>query len=87
MVAVREGRASRAKRPNSPRTIKDKLAIYNRDIAPKLAQRSMYEVTKAELIRVVEAKGKVAKVRANRLAAICMSATTSSAPCETSALQ
>jgi len=69
MVAVREGRASRAKRPNSPRTIKDKLAIYNRDIAPKLAKRSIYEVTEADLIRVVEAKGKVAKVRANRLAA------------------
>ena len=69
MVAVGEGRASRAKRPNSPRTIKDKLAIYNRDIAPKLARRSIYEVTEPDLIRLVEAKGKVAKVRANRLAA------------------
>lgn len=69
MVAVRQGRASRAKRPNSPRTIKDKLAIYNRDIAPKLAKRSIYAVTETELIKIVEAKGKVAKVRANRLAA------------------
>jgi len=69
MAAVREGRASRAKRPNSPRTVKDKLAIYNRDIAPKLAKRSIYDITEADLIRVVEAKGKIAKVRANRLAA------------------
>jgi hypothetical protein len=69
MEAVREGRASRAKRINSPRTIKDKLAIYNRDIAPKLAKRSIYAVTESDLIRLVEAKGKIAKVRANRLAA------------------
>jgi hypothetical protein len=39
MVAVREGRSSRAKRPNKPRTISDKLEIYDRDIAPKLAAR------------------------------------------------
>lgn len=69
MVAVREGRSSRAKRPNKPRTIKDKLEIYNRDIAPKLASRSIYNVTEADLIKLVEAKGKTAKVRANRLAA------------------
>lgn len=69
MVAVRQGRASRAKRPNKPRTISDKLEIYNRDIAPKLAKRSIYEVTERDLIRLVEAKGKVAKIRANRLAA------------------
>lgn len=69
MIAVREGRASRAKRPNKPRTISDKLEIYNRDIAPTLAGRSVYEVTERELILLVEAKGKVAKVRANRLAA------------------
>lgn len=69
MAAVREGRASRAKRPNKPRTIKDKLGIYQRDIAPKLGTRSVYEVTEADLIKLVEAKGKVAKVRANRLAA------------------
>ena len=69
MVAVKAGRASRAKRINSPRTIKDKLAIYNRDIAPKLAKRSIYEITESDLIKLVETKGKVAKVRANRLAA------------------
>lgn len=69
MIAVREGRSSRAKRPNKPRTISDKLEIYDRDIAPKLAARSIYEVTERELISLVEAKGKVAKVRANRLAA------------------
>jgi integrase len=69
MDAVREGRASRAKRPNKPRTIRDKLKIYKLDIAPKLAKRSIYEVTEADLIRIVEAKGRVAKIRANRLAA------------------
>lgn len=69
MIAVRQGRASRAKRPNKPRTINEKLEIYNRDIAPKLAKRSIYEVTERELISLVEAKGKTAKIRANRLAA------------------
>lgn len=69
MTAVREGRASRAKRPNKPRTIADKLDIYKSDIAPKLAGRSIYEVTERDLILLVEAKGKVAKIRANRLAA------------------
>jgi len=69
MVAVREGRSSRAKRRNKPRTVSDKLEIYERDIAPKLAKRIIYDVTEADLIRLVEAKGKQAKVRANRLAA------------------
>lgn len=69
MTAVREGRSSRAKRPNKPRTISDKLEIYNRDIAPKLANRLIYDVTEVELIKLVEAKGKIAKIRANRLAA------------------
>lgn len=69
MVAVRQGRSSRAKRPNKPRTIKDKLEIYDRDIAPKLAKRSIYQVTETDLIKIVEAKGKLAKIRANRLAA------------------
>jgi hypothetical protein len=40
MVAVNEGRSSRAKRPNKPRTISDKLEMYKRDIAPKLRNRS-----------------------------------------------
>lgn len=69
MAAVREGRSSRAKRPNKPRTINDKLEIYLRDIAPQLANRSIYAVCETDLIRLVETKGKVAKVRANRLAA------------------
>lgn len=69
MEAVREGRSSRAKRPNKPRTIADKLEMYNRDIAPKLARKIIYDVTETDLIKLVEAKGKVAKVRANRLAA------------------
>lgn len=69
MVAVREGRSSRAKRPNKPRTISDKLEIYECDIAPKLAAYSIYEVNEIALIKLVEAKGKTAKVRANRLAA------------------
>lgn len=69
MVAVREGRSSRAKRPNKPRTVSDKLEVYKRDIAPKLASRIIYEVTEKDLIKLVQAKGKTAKIRANRLAA------------------
>ncbi|MGN6849919.1 MAG: tyrosine-type recombinase/integrase [Sphingomicrobium sp.] len=69
MIAVREGRSSRAKRPNKPRTISDKLEIYERDIEPRLGKRSIYEVTERDLIQLVQAKGKVAKIRANRLAA------------------
>jgi integrase len=69
MAAVQQGRASRAKRPNKPRTVRDKQEIYDRDIAPKLGKRSIYEVTEKDLIRLVEAKGKVARIRANRLAA------------------
>lgn len=69
MTAVRQGRSSRAKRPNKPRTIQDKLDIYNLDIGPKLGARSIYDVTERDLIRLVEAKGKTAKIRANRLAA------------------
>lgn len=69
IAAVRQGRSSRAKRPNKPRTIRDKLEIYSRDIAPKLAKRSIYEIAEVDLIKLVEAKGKIARVRANRLAA------------------
>jgi len=69
MAAAHEGRASRAKRPNKPRTISDKLEIYTRDIAPILGARSIFDVTEDDLIRLVESKGKTAKVRANRLAA------------------
>jgi hypothetical protein len=69
MEAVREGRSSRAKRPNKPRTIKDKLEIYERDIAPALAKKIIHDVTEGDLVRLVTAKGKVARIRANRLAA------------------
>jgi integrase len=69
MVAVREGRSSRAKRPNKPRTIADKLGVYERDIGPKLGQRIIYDVTEADLVKLVTIKGKTAKIRANRLAA------------------
>lgn len=69
MEAVREGRSSRAKRINKPRTVADKQDIYRRDIAPKLGRKIIYEVTEADLIKLVETKGKKARVRANRLAA------------------
>ncbi|HTU11573.1 MAG TPA: integrase arm-type DNA-binding domain-containing protein [Allosphingosinicella sp.] len=69
MDAVREGRSSRAKRPNKPRTIADKLAIYQRDIAPALGRKIIYEVTETDLVKLVTAKGKTARIRANRLAA------------------
>jgi integrase len=69
MVAVREGRSSRAKRPNKPRTARDKLEIYQRDIAPVIGGKIIYDVVESDLVRLVGAKGKVAKVRANRLAA------------------
>lgn len=68
MVAVREGRASRAKKLNKPRTIADKLAIYDCDIAPKLAGRLILDVTEDDLTKLVLAKGRSARVRANRLA-------------------
>jgi hypothetical protein len=69
IVAVREGRASRAKKLNKPRTIADKLAIYNCDIAPKLAETCIFDVTEEELVKLVLAKGRSSRVRANRLAA------------------
>lgn len=69
MEAVREGRSSRAKRLNKPRTVSDKEDIYRRDIAPKLGRKIIYDVTETDLIKLVEAKGKTARVRANRLAA------------------
>ena len=69
MVAVREGRASRAKKLNKPRTIADKLSIYNRDIAPTLANRLIFEVTEDDLTKLVLAKGRTARRRANLLAA------------------
>ena len=69
MVAVREGRSSRAKRVNKPRTISDKQEMYDRDIAPKLGHKCIYDVTEEDLVRLVIAKGKTARIRANRLGA------------------
>ena len=69
MAAVCEGRASRANRKNKPRTIADKLKIYLCDIATKLGKRPVYDATENDLIKIATAKGKTAKVRANRLAA------------------
>lgn len=69
MEAVREGRSSKAKRPNKPRTVADKLEIYERDIAPVLGRKIIYEISEADLVSLVTAKGKVARIRANRLAA------------------
>jgi len=68
MTAVREGRASRAKRVNKPSTIAEKLAIYSCDIAPKLGRKVIYDITEADLTKLVLAKGKRSRVRANRLA-------------------
>lgn len=67
MRAAEAGRASKAKRPNKPRTLKDKRDIFSGDIAPTLADRPVHDVTEEELVALVEAKGKCAPVRANRL--------------------
>jgi integrase len=69
MEAARDGRSSRAKRTNKPRTIADKLEIYRRDVAPKLGRKIIYDVTELDLIKLVEAKAKSAKIRSNRLSA------------------
>lgn len=68
VVAVREGRGSRAQKINRPRTIAAKLAIYRCDIEPHLARKLIFEVTEDDLARLVLAKGRKSKVRANRLA-------------------
>jgi integrase len=69
MVAVREGRSSRAKRPNKPRTIREKLEIFRRDIEPELGAKNIYQVSEADLVRLVLDKGRTARIRANRLGA------------------
>lgn len=68
MVAVREGRASKAKKANKPRTVDDKLKIFARDIEPFIGSRPIHEISETELVNLVISKGRVAKVRANRLA-------------------
>ncbi len=69
MEAVREGRASRTKKRNRPRTIADKLAIFDCDIAPQLGAKLIFDVTEDDLTKLVLAKGRKAPVRANRLGA------------------
>ncbi|WP_397586846.1 tyrosine-type recombinase/integrase [Sphingobium fuliginis] len=69
MEAVQQGRASRAKRRNKPRTISDKKTMFQRDIEPSLGSKIIYDVSETELISLVERKGKTAPVRANRVAA------------------
>lgn len=69
MQAVVEGRATRAKRLNRPRTIADKRAVYNRDIDPFIGHRVIHNITERELVALVLQKGTTTKVRANRLAA------------------
>lgn len=68
MIAVEEGRGSRAKRINKPRTVLDKRKVYTADIAPTLGSRPIHDVTERDLIALVLNKGKRAKIRANRLA-------------------
>lgn len=69
MKAVGRGTASRERRAPKPRTIADKLAIFKRDIEPKLGSKSVYEVSERELVALVKAKAMTAPVRANRLGA------------------
>ena len=69
MIAVREGRGSRAKKINKPRTIADKLAIFRRDIEPTLGTKLIFDITEEDLTQLVLAKGMASKVRANRLRA------------------
>jgi len=69
MEAVREGRGSRAKKLNKPRTIEDKAKIFRCDIEPALGDMHIFAVTENDLAKLVIAKGKSSKVRANRLAA------------------
>jgi hypothetical protein len=53
MAAVREGRGSRAKKINKPRTIADKLAIFRCDIEPKLGDKLILDITEKDLTKLV----------------------------------
>lgn len=68
MIAVREGRASRAKRINKPRTISEKEEIFRRDIEPVIGSKLMFDVTEDDLTSIVQDTGKRAKILANRIA-------------------
>jgi integrase len=67
MQAVREGRASRAKKKNRPRTIADKEELFARDIPQQLKALSIYDVAEQDLTKLVLVKGRTAKTAANRL--------------------
>lgn len=67
MVAVSEGRASRAKRRNRPRTIIAKVEIFRSLIAPTIGDKSIFDVTESDLTKLVVRTGKRAKTLANRL--------------------
>lgn len=56
------------RRALKPRTLADKAAIWTRDIDPHLGTMPLANITADDLWRIVEAKGDVAPVRANRLA-------------------
>jgi hypothetical protein len=66
MEAVCEDRASRTKKRDRPRTIVDRLAIFDRDIAPQLGAKLIFDVTEDDLTKLVLSKGRKAPVRANR---------------------
>lgn len=68
MVAVLEGRSSRAKRRIKPRTINEKDEMYKAEIGPAIGGKLIFDVTEGDLTKLVLAIGKRAKVRANRVA-------------------
>lgn len=51
-----------------PRTLADRLGVWKRDIKPFLGDRILSDISPDDLWSIVEAKGDVAPVRANRLA-------------------
>jgi integrase len=65
MAAVENGERRRLK----PRTITDKRTIWLRDMAPHIGPKRLHDLTADDLWDMVEAKGAVAPVRANRMAA------------------
>jgi hypothetical protein len=65
MTAIEQGH----RKPLRPRTIADKRTIWLRDIAPHIGAKQLGTITADDLWDMVEAKGCVAPVRANRLAA------------------
>lgn len=58
-----------ARKTLKPRTISDKVTLYNRDVKPSLGSKSLGQITPDLLWQLVEDKGEVAPVRANRMAA------------------